>query len=191
MRVPVIEETCPKEVSFDILVDSLKQVNVPDSSTVSSCLQEPAATQCAFSCQAGRGRTTLGMVVACLVKEIQITTELRKMAEMGLIPKETVSWTVLDRSLSHPQAEDLVRQKFEFPLATVEDGEDTLMKGEFMVILELLSELPGAREGKAKVYSVPRVLDFIDSSGRPGDRPVWPLPKRNWTSGDLLALHYS
>ena len=44
-----------------------------------------------------------------------------------------------------------MRQKFEFPLATVEDGEDTLMKGEFMVILELLSELPGAREGKAKV----------------------------------------
>ena len=58
------------------------------------CRQEPAATQCAFSCQAGRGRTTLGMVVACLVKEIQITTELRKMAEMGLIPKDTVSCQV-------------------------------------------------------------------------------------------------
>ena len=81
-----------------------------------------------------------------------------------------------------------MRQKFEFPLATVEDGEDTLMKGEFMVILELLSELPGAREGKAKVSSVPRVLNFIDSSGRPGDRPVWSLPQRNRTSGDLLAL---
>lgn len=135
MRVPIIEETCPKEVSFDILVDSLKQ--------------EPAATQCAFSCQAGRGRTTLGMVVACLVKEIQITTELRKMAEMGLIPKDT--------------AEDLVRQKFEFPLATVEDGDDTLMKGEFMVILELLSELPGAREGKAKVD---RVIDLCGPSPR-------------------------
>ena len=101
--------------------------------------KEPAATQCAFSCQAGRGRTTLGiaiqydivglhlwnsifwfqcwllysfyftsfcafvkktsfdlnffssgMVVACLVKEIQICTELRKMAEMGLIQSEVV-----------------------------------------------------------------------------------------------------
>ena len=31
------------------------------------------------------------MVVACLVKEIQISTELRKMAEMGLIPKDTVT----------------------------------------------------------------------------------------------------
>ena len=27
MRVPVVEETCPTEVCFDILVDSLKQVN--------------------------------------------------------------------------------------------------------------------------------------------------------------------
>ena len=30
------------------------------------------------------------MVVACLVKEIQICTELRKMAEMGLIQTEVV-----------------------------------------------------------------------------------------------------
>ena len=33
---------------------------------------------------------TPGMVVACLVKEIQICTELRKMAEMGLIQSEVV-----------------------------------------------------------------------------------------------------
>ena len=26
VRVPVVEETCPREVCFDILVDSLKQV---------------------------------------------------------------------------------------------------------------------------------------------------------------------
>ena len=46
IRVPVVEESAPKEVCFDILVNSLKQ--------------EPAGTQCVFSCQAGRGRTTLG-----------------------------------------------------------------------------------------------------------------------------------
>ena len=27
------------------------------------------------------------MIIACQVKEIQITTELRKMAELGLIPQ--------------------------------------------------------------------------------------------------------
>ena len=49
------------------------------------------------------------------------------------------------------QAEDLVKQKFEFPLAEVEDQDDSLMKGEFMVMLELMQELPGAKEGKEKV----------------------------------------
>ena len=46
IRVPVVEESAPREACFNILVDSLKQ--------------EPAGTQCVFSCQAGRGRTTLG-----------------------------------------------------------------------------------------------------------------------------------
>ena len=49
------------------------------------------------------------------------------------------------------QAEDLVKQKFEFPLPNVEDQDDPLMKGEFMVMLELMQELPGAKEGKEKV----------------------------------------
>ena len=46
VRIPVAEDNAPKEASIDILVDSLKQ--------------EPASTQCVFSCQAGMGRTTLG-----------------------------------------------------------------------------------------------------------------------------------
>ena len=44
-----------------------------------------------------------------------------------------------------------MKQKFEFPLPAVEDAEDMLMKGEYIVILELMSELPGAKEGKEKV----------------------------------------
>ena len=46
IRVPAIEESAPREDCFDILVDSLKT--------------EPASTVCVFSCQAGRGRTSLG-----------------------------------------------------------------------------------------------------------------------------------
>ena len=46
IRVPAIEEKAPREDCFDILVDSLKT--------------EPASTVCVFSCQAGRGRTSLG-----------------------------------------------------------------------------------------------------------------------------------
>ena len=44
-----------------------------------------------------------------------------------------------------------MKQKFEFPLPNVEDQDDPLMKGEFMVMLELMQELPGAKEGKEKV----------------------------------------
>ena len=46
MLVPVVEERAPDESCFDILVESLKN--------------EPASTQCVFSCQMGRGRTSLG-----------------------------------------------------------------------------------------------------------------------------------
>jgi len=62
-RIPVTEERSAGEASFDMMVEGLKN--------------EPASTPCVFSDQMGRGRTTSGMVVACLIKEIQITTELR------------------------------------------------------------------------------------------------------------------
>ena len=66
--------------SFDAIVETLKN--------------EPVSTPCVFSCQVfsliktrvrvhllhiqmGKGRTTVGLVTACLIKEIQITKELR------------------------------------------------------------------------------------------------------------------
>ena len=63
------------------------------------------------------------------------------MAEMGIgITKET--------------AEDLIKQKFEFPLPKSSDDEDSLLKGEFDVIKQLLLQLPGAVEAKTKVISI-------------------------------------
>jgi len=123
VRVPVVEESAPKEGYFDILVDILKN--------------EAAATHCAFSCQAGRGRTSLGMVVACLVKEIQISSELRRMGQIGLLSEQTV--------------DNVIKAKFEYPLPSSAEEEDQFVKGEFDVIKELLEKLPGAKEGKLKV----------------------------------------
>ena len=48
------------------------EVNIPDM-----LKETPASVPCIFSDQQGRGRTTLGMVIACLIKEMQITSELR------------------------------------------------------------------------------------------------------------------
>ena len=62
-RIPVTEERAPAEFCFDLMTDILKG--------------ESASVPCVFSDQQGRGRTTLGMVIACLIKEIQITSELK------------------------------------------------------------------------------------------------------------------
>ena len=77
------------------------------------------------------------MIIACQVKEILICTELRKMADIGLVPQAT--------------AEDLIKQKFEFPLPRGQDDDDLFIKREFDVIKELLEKLPSSKAGKAKV----------------------------------------
>ena len=58
IRVPVVEERAPMEESLDDLVNALKN--------------EPASTQCIFSCQMGKGRTTLGKKHAIFTKKIKI-----------------------------------------------------------------------------------------------------------------------
>jgi len=104
---------------------------------------EPASMPCIFSDQMGRGRTTSGMVIASLIKEIQITTELRKMEEIDLVSKATV--------------DDLIAQKFESPLPRCPDDDDPFIKGEFDVIKELLEKLPSTAQGKKKID---RVIDI-------------------------------
>jgi len=104
---------------------------------------EPASTPCVFSDQMGRGRTTLGMVAACLIKEIQITSELRNMEKIDLVSKNTVA--------------DLIHQKFECTLPHTPDDDDPFIKGEFDVIKELLEACPATVEGKKKID---RVLDI-------------------------------
>ena len=86
------------------------------------------------------------MVVASLIKELQVSTELRRMGEIGLLPQETVT--------------NLISSKFE---SNVEEGEenDSLVRGEFDVIKELMEKLPGAVEGKKKLD---RVIDLCGPS---------------------------
>merc|ERR1712242_568465 len=128
-RIPVTEERSPGEDCFDMMVEGLKN--------------EPASTPCVFSDQMGRGRTTAGMIAACLIKEIQITTELRKMESIDLVSKATV--------------DDLIFQKFESPLPKSQDDDDPFIKGEFDVIKELLEKMPATAEGKRKID---RVIDI-------------------------------
>ena len=71
--------------------------------------------------------TKLGMVVACLIKEIQVTSELRRMAEIDLVAKSVI--------------DNLIVQKFEAPLPKCQDDDDPFIKGEFDVVKELLEKV--------------------------------------------------
>ena len=50
------------------------------------------------------------MIVACLIKEIQVSTELRKMADIHLVPQQTI--------------DDLIMKKFNAPLRKKADDDD-------------------------------------------------------------------
>jgi len=95
--------------------------------------ENPAKTQCVFSSQLGKGRTTFGMTVACIVKAIQMSSKLNKMVDTGIGSRE---W-----------ADGIIKKTFE-ELAKSEDLKDNYLMGEFGVIKELLEKLPGAKEGK-------------------------------------------
>lgn len=131
-RIPVLEEKAPEESCFDIMVESLKN--------------EAASTVCVFSCQMGKGRTTLGMATACIIKQIQISSELRKMTDIGLVSKDVV--------------DNLIKTRFEPP---TEPEEDPFMRGEFDVIKELMEKFPETKEGK-------QTFDFIADINGPAPK---------------------
>lgn len=56
VRLPIVDEKAPNEGDFDLLVQALKN--------------EPAETACFFNCQMGKGRTTTGMIIGCLLKYV-------------------------------------------------------------------------------------------------------------------------
>ena len=95
--------------------------------------ESAATTQCIFSSQLGKGRSTLGMVAASIVKAMQMITKLNAMVEAGMADK---AW-----------AANIVKTKFEDPLPS-EDLKDAFMRGEWEVIMELVEKLPGAKAGK-------------------------------------------
>lgn len=62
-RIPLVEDMVPAMSDFDAIIELLKD--------------EPASTACVFSCQMGKGRTTVGICTALLIKEIQLSAQLR------------------------------------------------------------------------------------------------------------------
>merc|ERR1712123_109662 len=120
VRVPFNEQRAVPVECFDVIIKALSSENA-------------ATTQCIFSSQLGSGRSTLGMVIASILKAVQMITKLNKMVEAGMAQK---SW-----------ADSIIKTKFEDPLPS-EDNKDSFMRGEFEVIKELLEKVPETKAGK-------------------------------------------
>merc|ERR1712020_312097 len=120
VRVPFHEQRALPEAGFDIIVAGLSSENA-------------ATTQCVFSSQLGSGRSTLGMVIASIVKAAQIMTKLNKMVEAGMAER---TW-----------ADNIIKSKFEDPLPSA-DNKDAFLRGEFDVIKQLLEKFPETQAGK-------------------------------------------
>merc|ERR1711997_940984 len=96
-----------------------------------------ASTPIVFNCQAGISRSTTGMIIASLIKEFQLASELNHMK--GIVPDD-----ILDA---------LKKKKLGLPGIDVEVQEDrnAMQMGEFDVIKELLEAFPAAKIAKAQV----------------------------------------
>jgi len=123
IRIPMNQENSPAEENFDQIVAMLKD-------TTASC---PVI----FNCQAGISRTTTAIVIAGLVKELQLTRELDRMR--GIVPDD-----ILDA---------LKKKKLGLPGIDIDVQEDrnAMQMGEFEVIKELLAAYPNAKVAKAQV----------------------------------------
>jgi len=120
VRVPFNEQRAMPESCFDVIVTALTSENA-------------ATTQCIFSSQLGSGRSTLGMVIASIVKAAQMMTKLNKMVEAGMAER---TW-----------ADNIIKSKFEDPLPS-DDNKDPFLRGEFDVIKQLLEKFPETKPGK-------------------------------------------
>ena len=55
-RLPIVDEKAPRDTDFDAILSAMRETT-PE-------------TACIFNCQMGKGRTTTGMILACLLKDI-------------------------------------------------------------------------------------------------------------------------
>merc|ERR1711944_233283 len=132
IRIPLNQETAPAEECFDQITALLKNTS--------------ASTPIVFNCQAGISRTTTAMVVASLVKEFQLASELNHMK--GIVPDDIL--------------EALKKKKLGLPGIDTEAPaeKNAMMAGEFEVILELLEKYADGDQGKIAKAQADKLIDL-------------------------------
>jgi hypothetical protein len=119
-RIPFVEERPLPEECFDQITSALAS-------------ESPSTCQCVFFSQMGKGRSTLGTIIASIVKASQMIIKLDKMVEEGMAARD---W-----------ADGIIKTKFEDPMPS-EDLKDPFLRGEFDVIKELMDKYPETVGGK-------------------------------------------
>ncbi|KAJ3046238.1 hypothetical protein HDV00_000050 [Rhizophlyctis rosea] len=125
LRIPVTDEQAPIPDVFDQLVERMTRV--------------AASTDIMFNCQMGRGRTTTGMVITCLMEMIVGNS------------------SVLQHALLHEDDDDNFHQFA--ALDTEESVRARYLDGEYKVILQLIAVLA---HGKLSKRLTDRAIDACD-----------------------------
>jgi len=113
-RMPIVDEKAPRECDFDAMVAELKDVD--------------ENTACVFNCQMGKGRTTTGMIVACLIKDLVQAGEVKDFPFLKADKAEI------------PDEEEFLDEEHRF--------------GNFEVLEKLYKYIPAAKQGKAHLDHV-------------------------------------
>merc|ERR1711988_1451930 len=132
LRIPVNQDKAPNEECFDQILALLKNTS--------------ASTPIVFNCQAGVSRTTTGMVIASLIKEFQLASELNHMK--GIVPDD-----ILDA---------LKKKKLGLPGIDTEAPEvkNAMMAGQFEVTLELMEKYSKDDQAKIAKAQVDKLIDL-------------------------------
>merc|ERR1712170_286234 len=132
LRIPFAQDKAPEEQVFDQILAILKNTS--------------ASTPIVFNCQAGISRTTTAMVIASLIKEFQLASELNHMK--GIVPDDIL--------------EALKKKKLGLPGIDTEAPEkkNAMMAGEFEVIMELLEAYKEGNQAKVAKAQVDKLIDL-------------------------------
>jgi len=132
LRIPMEQDKAPQEDVFDQILGLLKSTS--------------ASTPIVFNCQGGINRTTTAMVIASLIKEFQLASELNHMK--GIVPDDIL--------------EALKKKKLGLPGIDTEAPEkkNAMMAGEFEVINDLLEKYSKDNQGKIAKAQVDKLIDL-------------------------------
>eukprot|EP00096_Caligus_rogercresseyi_P016534 TRINITY_DN922_c0_g2_i1.p1 TRINITY_DN922_c0_g2~~TRINITY_DN922_c0_g2_i1.p1 ORF type:complete len:437 (+),score=83.49 TRINITY_DN922_c0_g2_i1:206-1516(+) len=125
VRLPIVDEKAPSEKDFELFLENFRDMDND--------------TGCIFNCQMGKGRTTTGMILACLFKDIYCGDRSR----VYYSPSDEVNPD------DYGDEEEVLEEKAH--------------RGQYKVVSEIFKYLPEAREAKAHLDKL------IDLCGTPSE----------------------